>query len=217
LKASSCRTCSGFAKPSATSTHVGINLIVNNLFTTCFFTRDLDTSWRTKGPSSFILIHISNVSLFGNMCSTYLHRKLLAPLHILVLYVPCIWLYICYACYLLYFEKSGLYILQCIPCICDCVGAYIASCCILVGSCERLMDYPIVGGVICLVEFHNPKIYVHEEYYLELIFRDYLVSLWYVLIRTYCPGYLSGPGWSHRGCTPRYGPVTKPAYINQSR
>jgi hypothetical protein len=56
------------------------------------------------------------------------------------------------------------------------------------------MDYPIVGGVICLVEFHNPKIYVHEEYYLELIFRDYLVSLWYVLIRTYYPGYLSGPG-----------------------
>ena len=28
---------------------------------------------------------------------------------------------------------------------------------------------------------HDPKMCVHEEYHLELIFQDYLVSMWYVM------------------------------------
>ena len=52
---------------------------------------------------------------------------------------------------------------------------------ILVGSCERLMDYSILGECDLLWAPHDPKICVHEEYHLELIFQDYLVSTWYVM------------------------------------
>jgi hypothetical protein len=40
----------------------------------------------------------------------------------------------------------------------------------LVGSCERLMDHPILGEWYALA-LHNPKMCVHEEYHLVLLFE----------------------------------------------
>ena len=62
---------------------------------------DLDTLWRIKGSSSFILSQaksfglssfylISNVPPCGNSCLNCLHWKLLAPLHVLVLFLACV-------------------------------------------------------------------------------------------------------------------------------
>ena len=38
------------------------------------------------------------------------------------------------------------------------------------------------GGVICLLHFTILKMCVYEEYHLELILQDYLVSMWYVIL-----------------------------------
>ena len=38
------------------------------------------------------------------------------------------------------------------------------------------------GGVTCFVHFTILKMCVHEEYHLVLIFCDYLVSMWYVML-----------------------------------
>ncbi len=49
---------------------------------------------------------------------------------------------------------------------------------ILFGSCEKLMDYPILGECYAWA-FHNPKMCVHEEYHLVFILDYCLVSMWY--------------------------------------
>ncbi len=53
---------------------------------------------------------------------------------------------------------------------------------ILYGSCEILMDYPIMGEWYAFGNFIILKMCVHEEYHLELILQDYLVSMWYVIL-----------------------------------
>ena len=64
----------------------------------------------------------------------------------------------------------------------SCVEPILHLVCILVGSCERLMDHPILGGVMCFGHFTILKVCAHEEYHLVLILQDYLVSMWYVLL-----------------------------------
>ena len=138
---------------------------------------DLAISWRIKGSSSIILsqvksiglsclYHISNVPPCGNMCSTYLHWKLLAPLHMLVLYLA----YVCICCALLY---DGLHTMY----MCSCVEPLLHLMCILFCYFERLMVHPILGEW-CPLGTHNPIMCVHEEYHLVLILR--LSSLYVV-------------------------------------
>ena len=113
---------------------------------------NLATSWRIKGTSSIIfsqaksfglsyLYHISIAPPCGNMNSTHLHWKLLAPLHVLVLFLACVC--ICCASYLLNLRNQvvcWLYTMY----VCF-VFEPIASCCILIGSCEILMYYFMLG------------------------------------------------------------------------
>jgi hypothetical protein len=53
---------------------------------------------------------------------------------------------------------------------------------ILVGSLERINGLSHFGGVTCFGHLTILKMCVHEEYHLELILQDYLVSLWYVIL-----------------------------------
>ena len=125
---------------------------------------DLATLWRIKGTSSFLLSQaksiglssfyiISNVPPCGNLYLNCLHWKLLAPLHVLVLFLACV----CICC------ASNLLILS--NQVCVCWFAHHVRVChalsllhlvlFLVGSCERLMEYPLWGsGVLCAP--HNP-------------------------------------------------------------
>ena len=69
------------------------------------------------------------------------------------------------------------------PCICVLVlSLYLNIFVILFGSCEKLMDYPILGEWCVFWAFHNPKICIHEGYHLLLILQDYLVSIWYFIL-----------------------------------
>jgi hypothetical protein len=70
--------------------------------------------------------------------------------------------------------------LVCTPCTVVLVEPF-ASRFILLGSCERLLDHPILGEWYAL-HFTILKMCVHEEYHLVLIFKDYLVSMWYVIL-----------------------------------
>ena len=126
---------------------------------------DLAISWRIKGSSSFLfsqaksfglscLYHRSIAPPCGNMYSTYLYWKLLAPLHVLVLYLT--YVYICCASYLLNLRNQAY---SCVFAFHVCVlcWAYVASCLYLSGSFERLMDYPILGECDVLWAAHNPN------------------------------------------------------------
>jgi hypothetical protein len=125
---------------------------------------DLAISWRIKGSSSIIFsqvksigfscfYHISNVPPCGNMHSTHLHWKLLAPLHVLG-FVPCMCLYmLCFLLALFWvinYVHVGLHTMY----GCSC-WAY----CILFISCWLLWEIigpSHFGGVICFA-LHNPK------------------------------------------------------------
>ena len=73
--------------------------------------------------------------------------------------------------------------LGCITCMYVCVlSLYCIFDFILVGSFERLMDYPILGECLCFWYSTILKMCVHEEYYIVLIFQDNLVSMWYVML-----------------------------------
>ena len=126
---------------------------------------DLDKSWRIKGTSSIIfsqaksfglsyLYHISIAPPCGNMNSTHLHWKLLAPLHVLVLFLACVC--ICCASYLLNLSNQG--------CVCwlahhvcvFCVWAYWILLYLnwLLWDINELFHF---GGVWCPWAPHNPK------------------------------------------------------------
>ena len=44
------------------------------------------------------------------------------------------------------------------------------------------MHYPILGECLCFWYSTILKICVHEGYHIVLIFQDYLVSMWYVML-----------------------------------
>ena len=104
--------------------------------------------------------------------------KLLAPLHVLVLFLSCacIW----YASFLLVLLFKFEYD-SCVSCMCNlCVELY----CILCGFHLALWEINGLshfGGVICFVHLTNLKMCVHEAHHLVLTFQYYLVTMWYVI------------------------------------
>ena len=73
--------------------------------------------------------------------------------------------------------------LVCITCMYVCVlSLYCIFAFILVGSFERLMDYPILGECLCFWYFTILNMCVYEEYHIVLIFQGYIVSMWYVML-----------------------------------
>ena len=148
---------------------------------------DLATSWRIKGSSSIIFAqaksfglscfyHISNVPPSGNMYSTYLHWKLLAPLHVLALLLA----YVCICC------ASNLLILSNHVCVCwfahhvhvFLCWAFIASYMYLSWLFWDFNGLFHFGGVLSFGHLTILKMCVHEEYHLVLILR--LSSLYVV-------------------------------------
>jgi hypothetical protein len=127
---------------------------------------DLATTWRING-SSLILSHqakslglsyihiISNAPLFSNFYLTCLHWKLLAPLHVLVLYLPCVCICCAFTCLSCNSTLGRLFGTSC-----TCVS-YLSLLCILVLSYLALWDIICLllirnclshyGGVICFV------------------------------------------------------------------
>ena len=96
-------------------------------------------------------------------------------------------LYLAYACiccatYVLYLEKSSVCLFVCTPCTCVRVLSLFHLDSIIVGSLERINGLSHFGGVTCFGHLTILKICVHEEYHLELILKDYLVSMWYVIL-----------------------------------
>jgi hypothetical protein len=63
---------------------------------------------------------------------------------------------------------------------CSC-WAIFAYCLYLVGSCEILMDHPILGEWYALA-FHNPKNMCTWGIPLSVYILNYLVSMWYVML-----------------------------------
>ena len=96
-------------------------------------------------------------------------------------FVSCICLYI--LCFLLdlSWEIKSMDVRLRTMYLCLCWSLF-ASCCILYGSCEWLMDYPILGEWYALGNVTSLKMCVHEEYHLVLILQVYLVSMWYVIL-----------------------------------
>ena len=150
---------------------------------------DLATLWRFKGTSSFLLSQaksiglssfylISNVPPCGNLYLNCLHWKLLAPLHVLVLFLACG----CICC------ASNLLILSNQVCVCwfahhvrVCSALSLCASCLYVSwLLWEINGTSHFGGVMCFVHLTVPQMCVHEEYHLVLILQAYLVTMWYV-------------------------------------
>jgi hypothetical protein len=112
------------------------------------------------------------------MFSTSIHWKLLAPLHVLVLFR-------CMSLYMLCFLLALFWVIKYVLVGCtSCTGVLIepfAYCLYFVGSCERLMDHPILGEWYALA-FHSPKNMCTWGIPLSVYILNYLVSMWYVML-----------------------------------
>jgi lipopolysaccharide export LptBFGC system permease protein LptF len=121
-----------------------------------------------------------NVPPCGNMYLTLLHWKLLAPLHVLVLFLACAC--ICCASYLLMLNIQVYICLLAHHVLVFLVLSLIVSCVYFSWLFWVINGLSHFGGVICLVHVTILKLCVHEKYHIVLILQDYLVSMWYVIL-----------------------------------
>jgi hypothetical protein len=141
---------------------------------------DLSISWIIKRYSSIILsqvnsiglscfYHISNVPPCSNMYSTYLHWKLLALCMLDFVSFMCLYI-LCLVCACWFAHHVQLFLLSLLHIIC-----------ILLALVRDWWFTPFLGSDML---WHSTilKICVHEEYHLVLIFKVYLVSMWYVIL-----------------------------------
>ena len=144
---------------------------------------DLATLWRIKGSSSITLCQakscgllcvylMSNVPPCGNLYLNCLHWKLLAPLHVLVLYLACV----------LIWYASDVLILSNQACVCW--FAYHEGVCLVLSLLlpslylSRLLweinGSSHFGGAMCLGHLIILKWNVHEKYHLVLFYIKFI-------------------------------------------
>ena len=125
-----------------------------------------------------MFLSYTNVPPCGNLFLNCLHWKLLAPLHVLVLYLA--FVCICCASDLLILSNQG-YVCWFAHHVRVCVVlSLFASCLYLSWLLWEINGTSHFGEVMSFVHFTNLQMCVHEEYHLVLILQDYLVSMWYV-------------------------------------
>jgi hypothetical protein len=135
---------------------------------------------QVKSFGSSYFYPIFNVPLCINICSTYLQLKVTRSLHVLVLYLACIFIWC--ASYLLVLIQSSMSMLVSKPYTVVLVLSLYWICWYLSCLLWYINELSQFGGVLCLVRFTILKICVCEENQLELILQDYRVSMWYATL-----------------------------------